>query len=260
MDVDQEFAQGKNRSGGLTSPDAAPPRRSEDPMNWPSITDEMMMENQTVTRPYTIVILKAGPNISTPGVEKIIWEHGRRNLSMRAAGLLSLIFPVADGGEVCGVGIFNADPEAIQRIMARDPAVQAGVFTFDVHPTRSFPGDALPKPLVAEASHDQSPSSGPAMSHLGMLFHYPKPEYRETMLHGFLSVANIMNAQSGVEASTYEEVETGALVAVTRYESLEAIQAGFRAVAAAGIDPEPKPDRESLPRELHRMVLIQGRE
>ena len=98
------------------------------------------------------------------------------------------------------------------------------------------------------------------MSHLGILFHYPKPEYRETMLRGFLSVASIMNAQPDVEASTYEEGETGALVAVTRYESLEAVQAGFRAVAAAGIDPEHKPDRESRPRELHRLVLIQRRE
>ena len=260
MDVDQEFPQGKNRPGERTSPEAVPPYSSEDLMNWPTITDEMMMENKTVTRPYTMVILKAGPNIATPGVEKIIWEHGRRNLSMRAAGLLSMIFPVADGGDVCGVGIFNADPEATQRIMAQDPAVQAGVFTFDVHPTRSFPGDALPNPSVAEASQDQSQSSGPAMSHLGILFHYPKSEYRETMLRGFLSVAKIMNAQPSVEASTYEEVETGALVAVTRFESLESIQAGFRAVAAAGIDPEHDPDRESRPRELHRMVLIQGRE
>ena len=97
------------------------------------------------------------------------------------------------------------------------------------------------------------------MSHLGILFHYPKPEYRETMLRGFLSVASIMNAQPDVEASTYEEGETGALVAVTRYESLEAVQAGFRAVAAAGIDSEHKPDRESRPRELHRLVLIQRR-
>lgn len=137
---------------------------------------------------------------------------------------------------------------------------QAGVFTFDVHSTCSFPGDALPNPSVAEASHDQSQSSGPAMSHLGMLFHYPKPEYRETVLRGFLSIAKIMNAQSGVEASTYEEGETGALVAVTKYDSLEAIQAGFRAVAATGIDPKPNSDRESRPRDLHCMVLIQRRE
>jgi hypothetical protein len=26
-------------------------------------------------------------------------------------------------------------------IMDEDPAVQAGVFTYDVHPIRSFPGD-----------------------------------------------------------------------------------------------------------------------
>jgi hypothetical protein len=27
--------------------------------------------------------------------------------------------------------------------MAKDPGVQAGVFTYDIHPTRSFPGSSL---------------------------------------------------------------------------------------------------------------------
>jgi hypothetical protein len=29
-------------------------------------------------------------------------------------------------------------------IMDGDPGVQAGIFTYEVHPVRSFPGDALP--------------------------------------------------------------------------------------------------------------------
>lgn len=28
--------------------------------------------------------------------------------------------------------------------MDEDPGVQAGVFTYQIHPTRSFPGDTLP--------------------------------------------------------------------------------------------------------------------
>jgi hypothetical protein len=228
--------------------------------NWPTITDEMMVEYRTSTQPYTLVILNAGPQSEAPGADKIIWEHGRRFLAMRAAGLLPLILPVADGSGVWGAAIFNADPDAVQRIMAQDPAVQAAVLTFEVHPTRSFPGDALPRPAGAEEGEDGSGPGEPAMRHLGILFHYPRPEYRAAMLHGFLNVARIMNAQEGVEAGTYEEVETGALVAVTRYASLEAVQEGFRAVAAAGIDPEHKPDVEARPRELHRLVVVQARE
>jgi hypothetical protein len=51
---------------------------------------------------------------------------------------------VADGSDVNGLAIFNADPDRVRAIMAEDPGVKAGVFTFDIHPTRSFPGDRLP--------------------------------------------------------------------------------------------------------------------
>jgi hypothetical protein len=63
---------------------------------------------------------------------------------MRADGLLSIVCPVGDGTEVCGVAIFNLGPEETSKIMEDDPGVKAGVFVYEVHPCRSFPGDALP--------------------------------------------------------------------------------------------------------------------
>ncbi|HSS09419.1 MAG TPA: SRPBCC domain-containing protein [Acidimicrobiales bacterium] len=108
------------------------------------ITDDFMNEMRATTRQYCIVILKEGPNRAMPGVEKIIWEHGRRNFSLRADGRLSIVCPVTDGSEVCGVGIFNADAAEVATIMDGDPGVQAGVFVYEVHRCRSFPGDALP--------------------------------------------------------------------------------------------------------------------
>jgi hypothetical protein len=117
--------------------------------DWPGITDEMMREALATTRGYTIVILKVGPNFSAQGersqeMDNIVWEHGRRNFALRAAGLLSIVCPVADGSEVTGLAIFNADPDRVRAIMDGDPGVKAGVFTFDIHATRSFPGDRLP--------------------------------------------------------------------------------------------------------------------
>jgi hypothetical protein len=50
---------------------------------------------------------QAGPNRHMEGVDGIIWEHGRRNFSLRADGLLSIICPVGDGTQVAGVGIFK---------------------------------------------------------------------------------------------------------------------------------------------------------
>ena len=110
-----------------------------------TITDENMMQMMTTTKTYTVVILKAGPNIDQPDAKKIIWEHGRRNFSLRADGLLSVVCPVQDNSEVKGIGIFNATMEETKKIMDEDPGVVAGLFVYELHPCRSFPGDSLPK-------------------------------------------------------------------------------------------------------------------
>ncbi|HEY2292060.1 MAG TPA: hypothetical protein VGM86_15280 [Thermoanaerobaculia bacterium] len=110
----------------------------------PPITDDLMRSTLATTKPYCVVILKAGPNRQTPGVEKIVWEHGRRNFQLRADGPLAIVCPVMDGSEVSGIGIFNAGVEETRALMEEDPGVRAGVFVYEVHPCRSFPGDSLP--------------------------------------------------------------------------------------------------------------------
>lgn len=118
----------------------------------PEVTDEMLNEALPSTAPYTVVVLKAGPRFSPPGpdrdpwVAQIIWQHGKRNFALRAAGLMPIICPVRDGSGVTGVGVFNAGPEDVELIMSQDPGVKEGIFTYDMHPTRSFPGSSLPPP------------------------------------------------------------------------------------------------------------------
>jgi hypothetical protein len=109
-----------------------------------TITDDYMREMLPKTKKYCIVILKAGPEGQQPGVEKIIWEHGRRNFALKAEGLMPIVCPVMDGSEVNGVGIFAAGAEETRKIMDEDPGVQAGVFVYELHPCRSFPGSSLP--------------------------------------------------------------------------------------------------------------------
>lgn len=109
------------------------------------ITNEFMQQMLATTRSYSLVILKAGPNKHVEGAEKFIWEHGRRNFALRADGLLSIVCPISDGSNVSGIGIFNADIEEVKKIMDEDPGVKAGVFVYEVHACRSFPGDSLPK-------------------------------------------------------------------------------------------------------------------
>jgi hypothetical protein len=106
-------------------------------------TDEQMQAAMTQTREYTVVLLEAGPQYGTEEAKPIIWEHGRRNFELRADGLLNIVCPITDDSPLCGVGIFSGSADDVRRIMDDDPGVRAGVFTYRIHPTRSFPGDSL---------------------------------------------------------------------------------------------------------------------
>ena len=108
------------------------------------ITNEYMMEMLGKSKPYSVVILKKGPDYNLPERQQIVWEHGRRNFELRAAGLLSIVCPVVEDNEICGIGIFNAGKEKVKEIMDGDPGVQKGVFIYEIFDVKSFPGDSLP--------------------------------------------------------------------------------------------------------------------
>ncbi len=108
------------------------------------ITDDYMREMLSKTKNYSIAILKEGPNRRMEGADKIVWEHGRKNFSLRAEGLLTIVCPVISESEIAGIGIFNADAEKVKLIMDDDPGVKAGLFVYEVVTCRSFPGSCLP--------------------------------------------------------------------------------------------------------------------
>ncbi|NNC12200.1 hypothetical protein HII28_09965 [Planctomonas sp. JC2975] len=108
------------------------------------IDDDEMRRTLTETRPYTVVLLHPGPEFGSPGARAIIWEHGRRNMQLRDAGILSIVLPVRDGGDLSGVGVFGAGVEETTAIMAGDPAVAAGVLVAEVHAASGFLGSTLP--------------------------------------------------------------------------------------------------------------------
>jgi hypothetical protein len=116
-------------------------------MDHVTITDDFMKSMLTKTRPFTIVLLKKGPNYDRQST--VIWEHGRRNFSLRADGSLSIVCPISDESQFTGVGIFDRTIEETGAIMEGDPGVQAGMFVYELHSSRSFPGDALPGEGVA---------------------------------------------------------------------------------------------------------------
>lgn len=108
------------------------------------IADDFMRDMIKATRKYTACILRRTSKRNDPEAEKVVWEHGRRNFELRAEGVLPIVCPVTDGSEVTGVGIFNATVEETRRIMDADPGVRAGIFTYELHDCRGFPGSSLP--------------------------------------------------------------------------------------------------------------------
>jgi hypothetical protein len=107
-------------------------------------TDEMMRERLAQAASYTMVVLRRTGTYGTEGTREIIWEHGRRNMGLQADGLMPVVCPVADETDLAGVGIFVDDPDTVRSIMDGDPAIQAGILSYTVHPCRGFPGSTLP--------------------------------------------------------------------------------------------------------------------
>src|ERR1700742_3201857 len=109
-----------------------------------TFTDEEMGQLLPTAKAYCVVILKKGPNFDDDATPGIVWEHGRRNFGLRDDGVLAVVLPVTDGSDVCGIAVFAAGGGDTHAIMRDDPGAAAGVFTYEVHACRGFPGDALP--------------------------------------------------------------------------------------------------------------------
>jgi hypothetical protein len=107
------------------------------------ITDDYMHDRISQAKTYCLVVLKPTPQYFAEGSPPIVWEHGRRNMALQAAGIMPIVCPVGDD-DISGIGICNTDPEKARAIMAEDPGVRAGIFSLEVHVCRGFPGDALP--------------------------------------------------------------------------------------------------------------------
>jgi hypothetical protein len=110
----------------------------------PNVTDAEMRERLGKAQPYTAVLLHKSSRFIRPDVDATIWEHGRRNFALREHGVLAIVLPATDDSDWAGLAIFTASPEEVTEIMDHDPGVEAGIFTYEIHPVRGFPGSALP--------------------------------------------------------------------------------------------------------------------
>jgi uncharacterized protein YndB with AHSA1/START domain len=112
----------------------------------PIITDAMMHARLGAAAPYTAALLFCTDKFVRPAVNPIVWEHGRRNMALAQEGVLAVVLPVGDDTSLAGIGVFAASAQETAEILNDDPGVRAGIFSYELHPVRGFPGATLPAP------------------------------------------------------------------------------------------------------------------
>jgi uncharacterized protein YndB with AHSA1/START domain len=110
----------------------------------PRVPDEQMHERLAQVRQYTLALWRVTPADDCPDVKTIVWEHGRRNMALVDAGILAVVLPGADDSDLAGIGVFTVGVDETRTVLESDPAIAAGIMTYELHPVRGFPGSTLP--------------------------------------------------------------------------------------------------------------------
>jgi quinol monooxygenase YgiN len=83
--------------------------------------------------------------------------------------------------------------------------------------------------------------------------HYPKVDHAAEMMDRVRAAAEVLiNTPGCLEASCWRE-SNGAVVTIGKWDSEDALKAGFAAVMSAGVDFDYD-NRESRPRDVYRVV------
>lgn len=57
---------------------------------------------------------------------------------------MPIVCPVRDGSPIHGFCLIVGGRDAAEAVMRADPAVEAGIFAYALHPCVGFPGSSLP--------------------------------------------------------------------------------------------------------------------
>ncbi|TDD70771.1 hypothetical protein E1262_09000 [Jiangella aurantiaca] len=107
------------------------------------VTDEQIRDLAERAKPYSLAVLRWGPERNMDGAEATELEHQRRMVSLRADGVIAILCPIASDA-LAGVAIMNVPTEEAEEIMDADPCVRARMILCEVYSCHGFPGDALP--------------------------------------------------------------------------------------------------------------------
>jgi uncharacterized protein YciI len=106
---------------------------------------------QTATKATYLVIYRPGPAWLTGKsvMEQPLKEHGKYMLSLYIKGSMKLAGPLTDNAG--GAALLEVSNEAeAQAIVVNDPAVQSGIFVYEMHPWKLQPWDEFAKKAQSE--------------------------------------------------------------------------------------------------------------
>ncbi len=88
------------------------------------------------------------------------------------------------------------------------------------------------------------------MTHMAMVIHYPRPEHLDAFVESMRGVQAVVAAVPGcIEVDIWKEQGGDAVVAASKWTSIEALMSGRAAIVASGIDVSFDDERESAPRQ-----------
>ncbi len=108
------------------------------------ITDEYIRQMQAKMKEYCVCTVRTTPKRGQTGANRLMTEYSRRTLVLRAQGTLAILCQIADGSGVNAVMIFSASVDEVKKLMDEEPAIKEGILAYELHASRSFPGDMLP--------------------------------------------------------------------------------------------------------------------
>ena len=106
---------------------------------------EDILPKLVAIKPYVLLILKKGTNYGISDTPRIIQsEHLPYVFKQREGGIMSLTMPVMDDTDITAVAVYNtADKEEVRKLVMKDPAIEAGIFDYEIVTALGLPGDNL---------------------------------------------------------------------------------------------------------------------
>jgi uncharacterized protein YciI len=104
-----------------------------------------IMQHMHLMRSYVLLLLWKGSQYECNDTQRIIQaEHLPYIFKLREQGKMLLSCPVMDQTDIAAIGLYAVtDKEEAQRLAEADPAVQQGVFSYELLHCMGMQGDTL---------------------------------------------------------------------------------------------------------------------